>query len=85
MDKKERILLALQDIHTVTKLIDGIDYHGYMINKLIMVEVELERQLTNLIHNERRGIQSSTPEYAADAKFSTEQQRSEFSDSAGTN
>ena len=32
MDKKERILLALQDIHTVTKLIDGIDYHGYMIN-----------------------------------------------------
>ncbi len=80
MDKKERILQSIQQIHTVTKLIDDIDYHGYMGSKLIMVQVELERQLTNLIHNERRAIQGSDQQYF-DA---SEQQRSQLSDSAGT-
>ena len=80
MDKKERILLSLQQIHNVTKLIDDIDYRSYMYNKLIMVQVELERQLTNLIHNERRRIQDSDQQYVDDAK----QQRSQFSDFAGT-
>ena len=80
MDKKERILQSIQQIHTVTKLIDDIDYNGYMGSKLIMVQVELERQLTNLIHNERRAIQGSDQKYF-DA---SEQQRSQLSDSAGT-
>ena len=80
MDKKERILQSIQQIHTVTKLIDDIDYNGYMGSKLIMVQVELERQLTNLIHNERRAIQGSDQQYC-DA---SEQQRSQLSDSAGT-
>lgn len=80
MDKKERILQSIQQIHNVTKLIDDIDYNGYMGSKLIMVQVELERQLTNLIHNERRAIQRSNQQYP-DA---SEQQRSQFSDFAGT-
>tara|TARA_B100001113_G_scaffold224475_1_gene184310 strand:- start:158 stop:403 length:246 start_codon:yes stop_codon:yes gene_type:complete len=80
MDKKERILQSIQQIHNVTKLIDDIDYNGYMGSKLIMVQVELERQLTNLIHNERRAIQRSNQQYS-DA---SEQQRSQFSDFAGT-
>ena len=80
MDKKERILQSIQQIHTVTKLIDDIDYNGYMGSKLIMVQVELERQLTNLIHNERRAIQGSDQQYF-DASG---QQRSQLSDSAGT-
>jgi RNA binding exosome subunit len=80
MDKKERILQSIQQIHSVTKLIDDIDYNGYMGSKLIMVQVELERQLTNLIHNERRAIQGSNQQYL-DA---SEQQRSQFSDFAGT-
>lgn len=80
MDKKERILQSIQQIHTVTKLIDDIDYDSYMGSKLIMVQVELERHLTNLIHNERRAIQRSDQQYVDDA----EQQRSQFSDFAGT-
>lgn len=80
MDKKERILMSIQQIHNVTKLIDDIDYRSYMYNKLIMVQVELERQLTNLIHNERRRIQDSDQQYVDDAK----QQRSQFSDFTGT-
>ena len=80
MDKKERILQSIQQIHSVTKLIDDIDYNGYMGSKLIMVQVELERQLTNLIHNERRRIQDSDQQHVDDAK----QQRSQFSDFAGT-
>ena len=50
-----------------------------MYGKLIMVQVELDRQLTNLIHNERRGIQDSDQQYFDAAK----QQRSQLSDSAG--
>ena len=80
MDKKERILQSIQQIHTVTKLIDDIDYNGYMGSKLIMVQVELERQLTNVIHNERRGIQNCDQQYFDDA----EQQRPQLSDFAGT-
>ena len=80
MDKKERLLQSIQQIHTVTKLIDDIDYDSYMGSKLIMVQVELERHLTNLIHNERRAIQRSDQQHF-DA---SEQQRSQFSDSAST-
>ena len=80
MDKKERILQSIQQIHNVTKLIDDIDYNGYMGSKLIMVQVELERHLTNLIHNERRAIQGSNQQYPDASK----QQRSQFSDFAGT-
>jgi RNA binding exosome subunit len=80
MDKKDRILQSLQQIHNVSKLIVDIDYHSYMGNKLIMVQVELERQLTNLIHNERRAIQGSNQQYPDASK----QQRSQFPDSTGT-
>ncbi|BCU94021.1 MAG: hypothetical protein CM15mV3_3070 [Caudoviricetes sp.] len=51
-----------------------------MCGKLIMVQVELERQLTNLIHNERRGIQNCDQQHFDDA----EQQRRQLSDFAGT-
>jgi len=80
MDQKERILVALQQIHNVSKLIKDNDYHNYMCGKLIMVETELERQLSKLITHDRRAIQGSNQQYF-DA---SEQQRSQLSDSAGT-
>ena len=80
MDQKTRLLTALQHIHSVTTLIQDNDYHQYMYGKLIMVQVELERQLTNVIHNERRGIQNCDQQYFDDA----EQQRRQLSDFAGT-
>ncbi len=76
MDQKTRLLTAIQQLHNVANLIQENDYRDYMCGKLIMVQVELERQLTNLIHNERRGIQNCDQQYFDDA----EQQRSELSD-----
>ena len=55
MDKQDRLITALQHIHSVDKLIIDEDYHGYMGNKLLMVEIELQRQLQKLT-NERRRI-----------------------------
>ncbi len=76
MDQKTRLLTAIQQLHNVANLIQENDYRDYMCGKLIMVQVELERQLTNLIHNERRGIQNCDQQYFDDA----EQQRSKLSD-----
>ena len=79
MDKQDRLITALQYIHSVDKLIIDEDYHGYMGNKLLMVEIELQRQL-QLITNERRRVSSSNQQYTDDA----EQQRSKLSDLAST-
>ena len=79
MDKQDRLITALQYIHSVDKLIIDEDYHGYMGNKLLMVEIEIQRQL-QLITNERRRFSSSNQQYTDDA----EQQRSKLSDLAST-
>ena len=79
MDKQDRLITALQHIHSVDKLIIDEDYHGYMGNKLLMVEIELQRQL-QLITNERRRLSSSNQQYIDDA----EQQRSKLSDLTST-
>lgn len=79
MDKQDRLITALQYIHSVNKLIIDEDYHGYMGNKLLMVEIELQRQL-QLITNERRRLSSSNQQYTDDA----EQQRSKLSDLTST-
>ena len=57
MDKKTRLITALSHIDSVDKLIIDEDYHGYMSSKLLMVEIELQRQLQKLT-NERRRIPS---------------------------
>ena len=79
MDKKTRLITALSHIDSVDKLIIDEDYHGYMGNKLLMVEIELQRQL-QLITNERRRFSSSNQQYIDDA----EQQRSKLSDLTST-
>ena len=79
MDKQDRLITALQYIHSVDKLIIDEDYHGYMGNNLLMVEIEIHRQL-QLITNERRRFSSSNQQYTDDAK----QQRSKLSNLAST-
>jgi len=80
MNEKERLLLALQQINNITSLIQDNQYKDFMYCKLVSVEVELQRQLTNLTYHERRRFQSSSSEYA-DA---TEQQRLQLSDPSST-
>ena len=79
MDKQDRLITALQYIHSVDKLIIDEDYQGYMGNKLLMVEIEIQRQL-QLITNERRRFSSSNQQSTDDAK----QQRSKLSNLAST-
>ena len=81
MNEKERLLLALQQINNIVNLIQDNQYKQFLYGKLISVEVELQRQLTNLTYHERRRIQGSSTEHADDA----EQQRSKLSDLTSTN
>ena len=48
MDQTTKIILALQQIDSLTKLIEGNEYQQFLYGKLISIQVELQRQLTNL-------------------------------------
>jgi predicted RNA-binding protein with EMAP domain len=60
MNEKERLLLALQQINNITNLIQDNQYKQFLYGKLISVEVELQRQLTNITYHERRRFQDSS-------------------------
>tara|TARA_B100000614_G_scaffold226781_1_gene217553 strand:- start:8 stop:250 length:243 start_codon:yes stop_codon:yes gene_type:complete len=79
MDKKTRLITALSHLDSVDKLIIDEDYRGYMGNHLLMVEIELQRQLQKLT-NERRRIPIRNKQHLNDAK----QQRPELPDFTGT-
>ena len=81
MNEKARLLMALQQINNIADLIQDNKYRDFMYSRLVSVEVELQRQLTNITYHERRRIQVSSPEHADDA----EQQRSQLSDLTSTN
>lgn len=49
MSDKEKIIFALMQINNLSLLIDGNQYEKMLSSHLISVQVELERQLTNLI------------------------------------
>ena len=64
MNEKERLLIALQQINNIANLIQDNQYKEFLYGKLISVEVELQRQLTNITYHERRRIQVSNSEFA---------------------
>ena len=79
MDKKTRLITALSHLDSVDKLIIDEDYHGYMSDKLLMVEIELQRQLQKLT-DERRRLPIRNKQHLNDAK----QQRPELPDFTST-
>ena len=81
MNEKARLLMALQQINNIADLIQDNKYKDYMYSRLITVEVELQRQLTNITYHERRRVQKGDQQYVDDA----EQQRSQLSDLTSTN
>ena len=81
MNEKERLLLALQQINNITQLIQDNQYKDFLYGKLIGIEVELQRQLTNITYHERRRFQNGSQQHVDDA----EQQRSQLSDLTSTN
>jgi hypothetical protein len=48
MNQTTKVILALQQIDNLTKLIEGNEYQQFLYGKLISIQVELQRQLTNL-------------------------------------
>ncbi|CAR63397.1 hypothetical protein SRSM4_200 [Synechococcus phage S-RSM4] len=62
MNEKERLLLALQQINNITNLIQDNQYKQFLYGKLISIEIELQRQLTNLTHHERKRLQGRDQE-----------------------
>ena len=48
MNQTTKIILALQQIDNITNLLEGNEYQQFLYGKLISIQVELQRQLTNL-------------------------------------
>ena len=78
--EKERMLKALVHINEIQTVLKDNEFEKYLQDHLIVVEYELQRQLSLINADDRRRIQIGNPEYSDDA----EQQRSEFSDSTST-
>ena len=78
--EKERMLKALVHINDIQSLIKDNQFEKYLQDHLIVVEYELQRQLSLINADERRRIQIGNPEYSDDAK----QQRPELPDFTGT-
>ena len=78
--EKERMLKALVHINEIQTLIKDNQFEKYLQDHLIVVEYELQRQLSLINADARRRIQIGNPEYSDDA----EQQRPELPDITGT-
>ena len=78
--EKERMLKALVHINEIQTLIKDNQFEKYLQDHLIVVEYELQRQLSLINADDRRRIQIGNPEYSDDA----EQQRPELPDFTGT-
>lgn len=48
MNEKTKLILALHQIENLTSLLDNNDYQTYFHSHLIPIQVELQRQLTNV-------------------------------------
>ena len=78
--EKERMLKALVHINDIQSLIKDNQFEKYLQDHLIVVEYELQRQLSLINADDRRRIQIGSTEYSDDA----EQQRPELPDITGT-
>lgn len=52
MSEKEKLILAIQQINNVVELMKDNEWKVYLYQHLNTVDVELNRQLGNLIHKE---------------------------------
>jgi hypothetical protein len=53
MNQKTKLILALQQINNINSLMEGNDYQKFFYSHLISIQVELQRQLTNLSHSSK--------------------------------
>jgi hypothetical protein len=48
VNSKTKLILALDQIENLTSLVEGNEYQQYFYSHLIQIQVELQRQLTNI-------------------------------------
>lgn len=53
MNHHTKLILALQQIENLTSLLKENEYEKYLYSHLISMQVELQRQLTNLTHSSK--------------------------------
>ena len=53
MNDQTKLVLGLQQIDNLTSLLEGNEYQKFLYSHLIPVQVELQRQLTNLKHSSK--------------------------------
>ena len=53
MNDQTKLILALMQIENLTSLIKDNEYQKFLYSHLISVQVELQRQLTNLTHSSK--------------------------------
>jgi hypothetical protein len=51
VNQSTKILFALMQIDNITSLIEGNEYQKFLYSHLISIQIELQRQLTNLKHS----------------------------------
>ena len=66
--EKERMLKALMLINDIQTLIQDNKFEKYLQDHLIVVEYELQRQLSLINADDRRRIQIGTEEFVNDAE-----------------
>tara|TARA_B100000614_G_C14502249_1_gene475137 strand:+ start:104 stop:331 length:228 start_codon:yes stop_codon:yes gene_type:complete len=66
--EKERLLAALAHINDVQTLTIDNKWKKYLHQHLVVVEYELQRQLSLINENDRRGLQIGNPEFTHAAK-----------------
>lgn len=51
MNEQTKLLFALMQIESLASLLEGNEYQSFLYSHLISMQVELQRQLTNLKHS----------------------------------
>lgn len=53
MNDQTKLILGLMQIENLISLIEGNEYQKFLYGHLISIQVELQRQLTNLTHSSK--------------------------------
>jgi len=53
MNEETKLILALHQIENLTSLLSQNEYQQFLYSHLIQIQVELQRQLTNLTHSSK--------------------------------
>jgi hypothetical protein len=53
MTEKTKLIFALDQIGNIASLLEGNEYQQFLYSHLVSIEIELQRQLTNLSNSSK--------------------------------